>query len=95
MVENLQERIEDLEYQIRKIDGHNLLGNIGNRIYGLCGLTISALAAYHMPWSVPLSVPLAIEMIGDISTGKHHFISYRLFRLHPKYELERLLTQSH
>ena len=94
MEEPLQERIEDLKYQIRKIDGHTLVANIGNRVYGAIGLTLSAVSTYYTPWVAPISIPLAIEMMGDVATGKHHFISYRLFRIHPRYELEELEAQA-
>jgi len=100
MKETLREKIEDLKYQIKKIDGHTWGYNIGNRIYGLLGLTLCAIGT-HGASGTPaesllpaITIPLAIEMIGDIATGKHHFISYRLFRVHPKYELEKLLKQS-
>jgi len=89
----LDEQIEDLQYQIRKIDGHTLLGNIGNRVYGLLGLGLSSVATYHCPYLAPITIPFSVEMIGDIVTGKHHFISYRLLKIHPKYELEKLLDE--
>jgi len=93
MEQDLENKIEDLRYQIKKIDGHIPLTNIGNRIYGLCGLTGSAIATYYVPWLAPISIPFALEMIGDIATGKHHFISYRLLKAHPKYKLEKLLAE--
>lgn len=95
MGQNLQEKIEDLQFQTKRMEGHSLIGNIGNRVYGIFGLYISTLATYHIPWLAPISVPFSIEMIGDIATGKHHFISSRLLKMHPKYELERLMTKSY
>ncbi len=89
----LDEQIEDLQYQIRKIDGHTIMYNVGNRIYGLLGLGLSTVATYHCPYLAPIIIPFSVEMIGDIVTGKHHFISYRLFKIHPKYELEKLLVE--
>ncbi len=94
----LEEDVEDLEYVMKKIDGHTLFDNIGNRIYGVLGLTIVGLPVYFsppdaLPFLLPIAIPFAVEMIGDIATGKHHFISYRLLKIHPKYELERLMPQ--
>lgn len=100
--ETLQEKVEDLEYQISKIDGKTLGCNIGNRIYGLLGLTLAAFGTYAAHkignnaveiGSACLMIPFSVEMLGDVVTGKHHFISYRLFKAHPKYELERLQRQ--
>jgi hypothetical protein len=91
----IDEQIADLEFAMKKIDGHTLFDNIGNRVYGACGLFLVGLPVYFsppsaMPLLLPIAVPFAIEMIGDIATGKHHFISYRLLKIHPKYELEKL-----
>ncbi len=97
--QSLQERIEDLKYQIGKIDGHTLLGNIGNRVYSILGLTLCAMGTYgasgtRLASVLPIiTMPFAIEMLGDIATGKHHFISYRLLKIHPKYELESIMKR--
>ncbi len=88
-----EEDIKDLQYQIRKIDGQTRGYRIGCRLYGIMGLTISIPATYYFPYLAPITIPFSIEMIGDIITGKHHFISYRLFKAHPKYKLEKLLTE--
>jgi|SRR3989344_4854058 len=94
MQEDLERKINDLKYQVEKIDGHTPHWNISNRVYGLCGLVITAMGFYATKFQEPLIdvllIPFTIEMVGDIFTGKHHFISYRLLRVHPKYELDRL-----
>lgn len=88
-----ERQIANLEYQISKIDGHTLFYNIGNRVYGLLGLAMAAAGTSASPGMLPISIPFAAEMVGDIITGKHHFISYRLLKIHPKYELERILQE--
>jgi hypothetical protein len=90
----IKEEIEDLQYQIDKIDGKSALHNIGNRIYGAIGIGLP-IFLYYAFGKNPLAfiaTPLVIDGIGDLVTGKHHFLSYRLFKAHPKYKLEKILS---
>lgn len=91
----LDEQIENLQYQVAKIDGKKWKYNIGNRVYGLGHTTLGAFLA----WKVPIVGPiigslLFIDGIGDLITGKHHYIIYRVLKIHPKYELEKLTKNS-
>jgi len=90
---NIDDNIKDIQYQIEKIEGKTIVHNIGNRIYGLGHLVLSVMGTYISPLTLPITIPLAIEGAADLTTGKHHFISYRLFKIHPKYELEKLLKE--
>ena len=90
---DLDERITILQNQMKNIDGTTLLSNVGNRVYGLIGLGLFSLSTYYIHDLAPLTIPLSVEMIGDIVTGKHHFISYRLFKIHPKYSLDKLIAE--
>ena len=87
--------IENLQDQVNRIEGQELLYNIGNRISGL-GKVGLQVAFYYLtdknPWSL-LYLPLAIDGLADLTTGKHHTIMFRLLRIHPKYKLEKLLME--
>lgn len=87
----LDEQIENLQYQIEKIDGKKWKYNTINRIYGLGHIALGAFCA----WKIPITGPIAgslliIDGVGDLITGKHHYIMYRILKIHPKYELEKL-----
>ena len=91
----IDEEIENLQYQIHKIDGKSLGHNIGNRIYGLGKLGLQ-IFLYYATDKNPLSLlylPVAIDGAADFITGKHHTLMFRLFRAHPKYKLEKLLAE--
>ena len=91
----IEEEIEDLQYQINKIDGKSLGWNIGNRVYGAIGVALPIFVYYATgknPWAL-IGLPLVIDGVGDLFTGKHHFLSYRLFKTHPKYKLEKILLE--
>jgi len=91
----IEEEIEDLQYQIGKIDGKSLFGNIGNRIYGLGKIGVQVFL-YYLSDKNPLSLlylPLAIDGAADFVTGKHHTLMFRLLRVHPKYKLEKILSE--
>ncbi len=92
---SLDEKIEDLNYQIKKIDGHTLAGNIGNRLYGLGHIGFQLFLYYasnKSPFAL-LYLPLTIDSIADVFTGKHHTLIFKLTKVHPKYELEKLEKQ--
>ena len=91
----IEEEIEDLRYQINKIDGKSLDWNIGSRIGGLVKIGLQFLF-YYASDKNPLSLlylPVAIDGAADLLTGKHHTLMFRLLRVHPKYELEKLLSE--
>ena len=95
---NRQEKIEDLEYQIKKIDGHTLACNIGNRVHGILGIGLGLISAYvgtkcHFPLDVVpylIGAGFVIDGVGSLATGKLHYVLFRATRTHPKYELKRL-----
>lgn len=90
-----EEKVEDLKYQIDKIDGKSLVWNIGNRIYGLGKMGLQVLV-YYISDKNPLSLlylPIAIDGAADFVTGKHHTLIFRLLRAHPKYKLEKILSE--
>ena len=90
MTKDIEERIEDLKSIIPKIDGHTKKDRILNRLYGLGHIGLGSFFTYQMPYLSPLSVPLIIDGVGDLITGKHHYIVYRLFKAHPDYEINKL-----
>jgi len=92
--EKLKKEIKNLEWSNYKIEGISILHNIGNRIYGILGLIIAAIGIYSNTWLMLIFIPFSIEMIADIITGKHHFISYRLFKIHPKYKLNKIKSEN-
>ena len=87
-----QQRIEDLENIIPKIDGQTLFDNLGNRAYGLGIALLGSYLTYKEPLAGIIGAPLIIEGVGDLVSGKHHYISFRLFKAHPKDEI-RILKQ--
>ena len=90
-----EKQIENLKYQINKIDGKSRGWNIGNRIYGLGSILIQ-IGLYYAFDKNPLSLlylPMAIDGAADLITGKHHTLIFRLFRVHPKYKLEKILLE--
>ena len=90
----IDEEVEDLQYQIHKIDGKSLGYNIGNRIYGLGKIGLQVFL-YYATDQDPLSLlylPVAIDGAADLVTGKHHTLLFRLTKAHPKYKLEKLLA---
>lgn len=91
----IEEEIKSLKYQVNKIDGKSLFENIGNRIYGAIEIALPVFFYYATgknPWTL-IGLPLVIDGIGDLATGKHHFLSYRLLKIHPKYKLEKMLSE--
>lgn len=86
--------IENLQDQINRIEGQELLYNIGNRVYGLGKIGFQVALAHftdYNPWSL-LYLPLALDGLADLATGKHHTLMFRLLRIHPKYKLERIVN---
>ena len=98
MDQTLQERIKDLETQKNKLEHPSLEDNIINRISGTLNLGIGALAIYlGTKYNFPVNIiPYLIgsEIIADglamAFTGEKHYVLFRLTRVHPKYELEKL-----
>ena len=91
----IEEEIEDLQYQIDKIDGKSVGWNIGNRAYGLGKVGLQVLL-YYLSDKNPLSLlylPIAIDGAADLITGKHHTLMFRFLRVHPKYKLEKILSE--
>ncbi len=91
----IDKEIENLQYQIHKMEGRSLGGNIGNRLYGL-GKVGMQLFLYYITDQNPLSflyLPLAVDGAADLLTGKHHTLMFRILRAHPKYKLEKLLVK--
>jgi hypothetical protein len=101
----IDEQIEDLQYQIRRIDGHSRMINIGNRIHGLLEIGIGAMWYWlgfkmHQSLDVPLDIPAYIigtgfllDGVGSAATGKLHYVLYRVLKVHPQYKLQQLESQ--
>lgn len=90
----IREEIEDHKSTIPMIEGQTLLYNIGSRVYGAIGIALP-LFLYSQTKS-PLcfiGIPLVIDGVGDLITGKHHYPSYRLFKIHPRDEIAKLEAQ--
>ena len=91
----LDEQIENLQYQVEKIDGKKWKYNLGNRAQGLGHTTIGAFFALKVPIAGPIiGSILFIDGIGDLIIGKHHYLIYRILKIHPKYKLEKLTKNS-
>ena len=94
----IEKQIEDLQYQIKRIDGHTRLGNIGNRFHGALEIGLSAMCAYvgtkcNFPINlIPYTIGLefVIDGVGALLTGKLHYVLFRVTKVHPKYKLEKL-----
>ncbi len=94
----IEEQIQDLQYQIKRIDGHTRLGNIENRFHGALEITLGAIGAYagtkcNFPINfVPYAISLGfiVDGIGALLTGKLHYVLFRIIKVHPKYKLEKL-----
>lgn len=94
----IEKQIEDLQYQIKRIDGHTRIRNISNRFHGALEIGLGALWAYvGTKFDFPISVlPYAIGLgftidgIGTLLTGKLHYVLFRATKTHPKYKLENL-----
>ena len=69
----LDEEIENLQYQINKIDGLDWKWNLSNRVFGLGHVALGTFFLYQMPYSAPVSIPYILDGVGDLLTGKHHF----------------------
>ena len=97
----IDEQIEDLQYQIKRIDGHTKTGNVCNRTHGLFGIGVGTMFYYiGSELNFPINIaPYLIETgfimdgIGSLATGKLHYVLFRAIKVHPKYELERLEKQ--
>jgi len=50
---------------------------LGNRMHGLFGLTLFGLAAFASPPLSLIVAPIAVDGVGDIITGEHHYLSSR------------------
>ncbi|MBU4086749.1 MAG: hypothetical protein KKB21_04200 [Nanoarchaeota archaeon] len=91
----IEEQIDDLHYQIHKIDGKSLGWNIGNRITGLAKIGLQLLF-YYASDKNPLTLvylPVAIDGAADLITGMHHTLMFRILRVHPKYKLAKILSE--
>lgn len=97
--EEIQEEIEWQEETLQSIEGQTIFYNIRNRIYGAMGLILSGIVFYGSQnmdsglgkYGVVLTAgTLAMECLGDLLTGKHHFVSYRFLGITPKQEINKL-----
>ena len=94
----IEEQIEDLQYQIKRIDGHTQIRNISNRFHGALEIGLGVLWAYvgakcNFPINIaPYAIGLgfAIDGAGTLLTGKLHYVLFRVTKVHPKYKLENL-----
>lgn len=91
---------EEIQYQkeiIQQVDGKSPLYNIGNRIYGLANIAFASFAYYSLtdqnPATLLACAPFILEGATDLISGKHHTILFKLFKVHPKYKLEKLLNE--
>ncbi len=90
MSQNTEKKIKDLESIIPKVDGHTRKHRIMNRLYGLSNVALGGLLIYQVPYSTPLSLCFVVEGVGDLITGKHHYLSYRALNIHPQDEINQL-----
>lgn len=91
----LDEQIKELQNQIEKVDGQKWKYSIGNRLYGAGHMAVGIFFAWELPIIGPIiGSILFIDGIGDLLTGKHHYLMYRVLKIHPKYELEKLRNNS-
>ena len=89
-IEQLKEQLEKQKSYQSRVNGERLYSNLGNRFSGLASLTMSGVCYLVNPFIGVLSTPLAIDGLGDLVTGQHHFVTYNLFKIHPKYEIAKL-----
>ncbi len=71
---------------INRWEGQDLRDNLGNRASGLAKLVLGtvALSADNTLADV-FGYLFVVEGFSDLVSGKHHYISSRVFRFHPKY----------
>jgi hypothetical protein len=89
-IEQLREKLEKQKSYQSRVNGKGVYSNLGNRVSGLASLTMSGVCYLVNPFIGILSTPLAIDGLGDLITGQHHFVTYHLFKIHPKYEIAKL-----
>lgn len=89
----IEQKIQDLESITPQVDGKILKYNLGNRIYGFIGTSLGCTAMYVEPVLGIIGVPLIIDGVADMITGRHHTVVYELFKAHPRYEIEKLKQQ--
>lgn len=89
-IEQLREQLEEQKSVQYKVNGETRFDNLGNRLSGLVFLTMGGICYSASPLLGILSTPLVIDGLGDLITGQHHFVTYHLFKIHPKYEIAKL-----
>lgn len=63
-----------------KCEGRNWNYNLGNRVAGIGMYSLSMICmSTGSPLAFLLRIPLAIEGAGDAVTGRHHYISRRVY----------------
>lgn len=88
-IEQLREQLEEQQSYQSRVNGKEK-GHWGNRLSGLAFLTMGGICYSASPLLGILSTPLAIDGLGDLITGQHHFVTYHLLKIHPKYEIAKL-----
>ena len=94
----IKEQVEDLQYQIKRVDGHTRIMSIGNRFHGALEIGLGVLWAYvgtkcNFPINIApyaISLGFAIDGVGTSLTGKLHYAWFKVTKSHPKYKLEDL-----
>ena len=61
-----------------------------NRLFRLQGFIYAGAIGTINPYLSLLLIPHMLDGIGDIITGKHHNLLYRLTKSHPDHEIEKL-----
>lgn len=93
-LEQMQSEIEDHQSVLPKVDGQTWFYRLGNRVYGAMGITLPLFFYYATDNLLcAIGIPLVIDGVGDVITGKHHCLSYKLLKAHPRNEIERLEKQ--
>ena len=71
---------------INKWEGQDLGDNLGNRVAGLAKLVLGTVAlSADSTLADVFGYLFIVDGFGDLVSGKHHYISSRVFRFHPKY----------
>jgi len=70
---------------INRWEGQDLRYNLGNRVTGLGKLILGTVALSADNTLADVSYLFIVDGFGDLVSGKHHYISSRIFRFHPKY----------
>jgi len=71
---------------INRWEGQDLGDNLGNRVAGLTKLLLGTVAlSADSTLADVFGYLFMVDGFGDLVSGKHHYISSRIFRFHPKY----------